>query len=571
MSGVSAIVLCRDEDPGDVRRCVLRLRPFVDEVVLADSSSTPACRNAAESVGAKAHELPFEGSFSDLRSRAMRGARHRWSLHCDIDEVFPGSILSIVRELADAGPWGYSFPRFNLPDGDAWPDTQVRFMDRERCRWEGLVHETIIGEGPPEPLSEPILHLPGDQARRRERHFLYRTLAHMEKERHPEETLTKSGERGPGPAVTYIGGVFDSSGYGSCIRDNILALHLAGAKVRVEALEFWTGEKIRLDDAETALLRGFESAPATRIKVHHATPDCYRRKGDSYDILYTVWEAQGLHPEWGRWMSSAQEVWTASKFCAEQFAPHLPAGTPLIVIPHCVDVERFQPRENVRLAELPKSEGKTFRFLTTFQWISRKNPEGLLDAWAQAFQPTDPVELVLRCFLNQGSDVATLERIIGKYYAVKGVSAWPRIRVLPSFLPADSYPLLYNGADAFVFPSHGEGFSIPCLEALASGCPVIATDWSAMKEYLDERNSWPVRVRGVVRPTGDRVYLKNPESMWADVDTGSIALRMKEVFEARDEAGARAEEGRRTVLERFDRAVVGPMMLRRLKDVEGLK
>ena len=80
-----------------------------------------------------------------------------------------------------------------------------------------------------------------------------------------------------------------------------------------------------------------------------------------------------------------------------------------------------------------------------------------------------------------------------------------------------------------------------------------------------------MRVRGVVRPTGDRVYLKNPESMWADVDTGSIALRMKEVFEARDEAGARAEEGRRTVLERFDRAVVGPMMLRRLKDVEGLK
>ena len=34
---------------------------------------------------------------------------------------------------------------------------------------------------------------------------------------------------------------------------------------------------------------------------------------------------------------------------------------------------------------------------------------------------------------------------------------------------------LYNQAQAFIFPSHYEGFGIPILEALACGCPVVAS------------------------------------------------------------------------------------------------
>jgi len=40
----------------------------------------------------------------------------------------------------------------------------------------------------------------------------------------------------------------------------------------------------------------------------------------------------------------------------------------------------------------------------------------------------------------------------------------------------------YAGANAFLFPSHAEGFGWPIAEAMASGCPVLTTDLAPMTE-----------------------------------------------------------------------------------------
>ncbi len=51
---------------------------------------------------------------------------------------------------------------------------------------------------------------------------------------------------------------------------------------------------------------------------------------------------------------------------------------------------------------------------------------------------------------------------------------------------ADEMPALYAGADVFFFPSLYEGFGLPVLEAMACGCPVVASNATAIPEAAGE-------------------------------------------------------------------------------------
>jgi glycosyltransferase involved in cell wall biosynthesis len=49
-------------------------------------------------------------------------------------------------------------------------------------------------------------------------------------------------------------------------------------------------------------------------------------------------------------------------------------------------------------------------------------------------------------------------------------------------VPLEETVHFYRSADVFVYPSFNETFGLPILEAMASACPVVTSDTSAMPE-----------------------------------------------------------------------------------------
>ena len=58
--------------------------------------------------------------------------------------------------------------------------------------------------------------------------------------------------------------------------------------------------------------------------------------------------------------------------------------------------------------------------------------------------------------------------------------------VFTGFVDDATLTLLYNRAALFVYPSLYEGFGLPPLEAMACGCPVVASNATAMPETLGD-------------------------------------------------------------------------------------
>lgn len=87
----------------------------------------------------------------------------------------------------------------------------------------------------------------------------------------------------------------------------------------------------------------------------------------------------------------------------------------------------------------------------------------------------------------------------------------------PSFV-AD----VYRSFDVLLSPSYGEGFGIPVVEAQATGCPVIVTDWTAMSELCGA--GWKV--------AGERV--------WSEQGAFWMVPHVDAIVDALDEAHAGA-------------------------------
>jgi glycosyltransferase involved in cell wall biosynthesis len=111
--------------------------------------------------------------------------------------------------------------------------------------------------------------------------------------------------------------------------------------------------------------------------------------------------------------------------------------------------------------------------------LAEKGLEVAIAGSTRSYMPTGPAATAARAPAGSPRDPAA------RAPAGSPRDPMPRARRLGYVADAD-LPALYAGAAAFAMPSLYEGFGLPCVEAMAAGTPVVASDRDALPEACGE-------------------------------------------------------------------------------------
>jgi glycosyltransferase involved in cell wall biosynthesis len=269
------------------------------------------------------------------------------------------------------------------------------------------------------------------------------------------------------------------------------------------------------------------SAPARAADVWHAPHYTMPRRGPTPTVVTIHDLTFFTNPEWHERSKvaffrraihysavHADALISVSAFTARQLDEFIPEHAPVVVAPHGVDLDRFTSdasRDDDLLRGYGLDPDRRFIFFVgTLE--PRKGLEVLLDAFEYIARDDDSVELWLAG--QSGWGLKDFDALLASH----GAAA--RIRRL-GFVDEGVLPALLRRASVVAYPSRGEGFGLPVLEAMACGAMVVTTEGTVMAEVAGDC--------ALLVPVGDPTKL-------AEALTGALSSSS----DVRREWGARA-------------------------------
>lgn len=337
-------------------------------------------------------------------------------------------------------------------------------------------------------------------------------------------------------AIHWMGPFFSGSGYASeaasymlplkgRVHDSLLMATHYGDLTRAEARDAYSPHDLRsLEQMMKNAHKASQSLVTPSIIICHSTANQWLAmpQGDDSPICppdprshafvflvgRTMWEAEEVPETFIPRLMAMNEVWVPSTWNARTF---IEAGIParkVRVIKQGVNVtwldpDRHPPANLTTMGSLlfggwnNSNPRPPFRFMSAFKWERRKGWDILLSSYLQEFTSDDHVELFILTRPYSGTEGLPLDAFVKGW--VQGnlggldQSRFPAVRLITDRISDAAWPSFYSAADSFVLPTRGEGWGRPLVEAMSMSLPVLATNSSAMTDYLDSQVGYPLR------------------------------------------------------------------------------
>jgi len=281
----------------------------------------------------------------------------------------------------------------------------------------------------------------------------------------------------------------------------------------------------------------------------------------AYTIGRSMFETDRIPSDWPENCNrDVDEIWVPSHFNVETFASSGVRRELLRVMPEPMDIERYDPAF-VKPLQLPIKAG--FTFLSVGKWEARKGYDLLLEAFFKGFSIADDVVLYIRSGVPEVDFTRKVSEIAHKVGAYRK-DKWrpPAVHVFREAISYARLPGLYAAADAFVLPTHGEGWGLPLAEAMAMGLPVVTTNWSGITEFVHQENAFPVPVAQLAEshdiPAGHR---------WAIANVANLTAIMQFLVQHPEKGREIGQRARQSMLRNFSQKAVGERLMHRVSEI----
>jgi glycosyltransferase involved in cell wall biosynthesis len=278
-----------------------------------------------------------------------------------------------------------------------------------------------------------------------------------------------------------------------------------------------------------------------KVWIHYCPIHMFEPQKGKINILFSMWEADDLPPSMLEDLNRADSIIVPSVNSLHTFRKAGYVGK-IYVCQHGLDTDEFTYKERV------VDPNKAVRFLWVGAPNARKGYDLAVKSFFNAFHGTSAkVELYLKSTaFGHGGDFQYLE----KYSAVIDTRKLPREELVQ----------LYHNSDVFLFPSRGEGAGLPPLEAMATGLPVIAPAYSAMRDYMNWEIAYPCTYTMIPVEYGC-------ETQSANADLEDLVKLCRMVHSNLPSAWEKGKKAAKFVRENFSLDAMGERLLHIIKEI----